>query len=396
MDWSDSDRVEVLFAPFRSRDLNPESYDAKMTFWKETIVKALEDRQTYKLTLEDLFRGFQFKNKRPIGLVTVVLDMRDNDKSLVDGKEFLRSIKESWTEVPWRILKAGTAMIYSALSPTKTKEAKEKTQYFHLEMLKKRGQLLYEAIEDIGNKYCKKADVADVDHDVDTLLEYLKYHENLIDYRDIDNEVFIKLKANKNPFNDTDVAVIRLEIIIDNLETTTAEMDHKICEKKVELKNSIRKGESRCRLRLLLKQINRMAANVESKSKTIDNLQQVLAALERAEENAKVIPTLVDAKKALQGELANQDVLKVDELINDIRELAEKTEDVAEVIRQAGLDESQGTIGDDDLEDELMELLKDENDKALEKALSELKVANHALPVDTESKSPSRQAETAM
>ena len=29
-DWSDADRVQVLYAPMRSRDLNPESHDAKV------------------------------------------------------------------------------------------------------------------------------------------------------------------------------------------------------------------------------------------------------------------------------------------------------------------------------------------------------------------------------
>ena len=30
IDWGDADRVQVLYAPMRSRDLNPESHDAKV------------------------------------------------------------------------------------------------------------------------------------------------------------------------------------------------------------------------------------------------------------------------------------------------------------------------------------------------------------------------------
>ena len=29
-DWDDADRVQVLYAPMRSRELNPESHDAKV------------------------------------------------------------------------------------------------------------------------------------------------------------------------------------------------------------------------------------------------------------------------------------------------------------------------------------------------------------------------------
>ena len=34
-DWSDADRVQVLYAPMRSRDLNPESHDAKVKSAKD-------------------------------------------------------------------------------------------------------------------------------------------------------------------------------------------------------------------------------------------------------------------------------------------------------------------------------------------------------------------------
>ena len=33
-DWGDADRVQVLYAPMRSRDLNPESHDAKVRLAK--------------------------------------------------------------------------------------------------------------------------------------------------------------------------------------------------------------------------------------------------------------------------------------------------------------------------------------------------------------------------
>ena len=34
-DWSDADRVQVLYAPMHSRDLNPESHDAKVKSAKD-------------------------------------------------------------------------------------------------------------------------------------------------------------------------------------------------------------------------------------------------------------------------------------------------------------------------------------------------------------------------
>ena len=35
-DWQDDQTMDVLFSPFReNRDVNPQSWDSKMTFWKD-------------------------------------------------------------------------------------------------------------------------------------------------------------------------------------------------------------------------------------------------------------------------------------------------------------------------------------------------------------------------
>ena len=42
VDWSgDEDRVHTLMSPFRSKDLNPHAWDAKMLFWQATLDKWL-------------------------------------------------------------------------------------------------------------------------------------------------------------------------------------------------------------------------------------------------------------------------------------------------------------------------------------------------------------------
>jgi hypothetical protein len=33
VDWQDPDRVSVLYGPFQNQSLNPEAWNAKMTFW---------------------------------------------------------------------------------------------------------------------------------------------------------------------------------------------------------------------------------------------------------------------------------------------------------------------------------------------------------------------------
>ena len=39
INWTDEDRVSVLYAPFRPKELSPQAWDAKMIFWKDVIKK---------------------------------------------------------------------------------------------------------------------------------------------------------------------------------------------------------------------------------------------------------------------------------------------------------------------------------------------------------------------
>ena len=189
--------------------------------------------------------------------------------------------------------------------------------------------------------------------------------------RDVDGEVYIKTNA---PFNDSDVAIIKLKITIDQLEKNIAEIDHKIREKKMELKNCIAKKE-RSKAKLLLRQKKRLESDVLKKSNTLDNLSQVLQAIKDAQDNAKVLRSLKQAKDVLFEELKEVDVSKVDDIIDEIKEYVEKNEDVSEALSQT----VQDNISSEDLEKELKQLLEDENEQDLEKALAALVVSDETI-----------------
>ena len=188
--------------------------------------------------------------------------------------------------------------------------------------------------------------------------------------RDVDGEVYIKTNA---PFNDSDVAIIKLKITIDQLEKNIAEIDHKIREKKMELKNCIAKKE-RSKAKLLLRQKKRLESDVLKKSNTLDNLSQVLQAIKDAQDNAKVLRSLKQAKDVLFEELKEVDVSKVDDIIDEIKEYVEKNEDVSEALSINVKD-----FSGEDLEKELKQLLEEENEQDLEKALAALVVNDETL-----------------
>ena len=405
VDWTDADRINVLYAPFRTKELNPEGYEIKMTFWSETLTKWLEKKKTFRFSIKDFAMDFQDKNsgRRPLCLNEVLLNLRDQNKSIVEINEFRKSlVSGTWAEVPWRLIKAGTSMLASALSPKNKDQRKNEVndqQFIHLELIEQLSNQLFHKIKDTGDAYCKKDDVITNIDDDNILLEYLKHQKNVIDITTIDNEVYIKdTSKNKSVFNETDIAIIKLEVCIEKLEYSTTELDHRLQAKKVELKNLISKREPMSKAKNVLIQVKRLSKELDTKTLTIDNLRQVLQTIETAQENIKVVSALKAAKFALNNEV-NVTSDEVQDLVEDIKELVEKNEDVSEAIF------SPHDSSDDDLEEELNKMIEEENDSILEKAFQDIKLQNHELTNDEKlvvkrdkegSNSPERQAELAI
>lgn len=73
--WDDDTRMNVLFSPFREKNLNPSSWNQKMKFW----IQIIEDE--HKLTNKCIIEGkslpqmFKRKGKIPTCIETVLSEM---------------------------------------------------------------------------------------------------------------------------------------------------------------------------------------------------------------------------------------------------------------------------------------------------------------------------------
>ena len=246
----------------------------------ETISKWLHSRNKFRFKIEDTRKDFQDQTtgRRPLCLEEVLLAMRDEQKCVIEINEFKKNWmnKSAWSDVPWKLIKAGTSMLVSAISP-KTREQRnsevKNIEFININMVKKLSQELFMKIQDTGNAYCKKIDVVTNEENDDILLEYLKSARNVIDIKTIDGEVYIKdTSANKSIFNETDIAIIKLDVCIENLEHSATELDHKLQAKKVELKNIISKRESMARAKNVLRQVKHLSRDLDQKTSSIGKL----------------------------------------------------------------------------------------------------------------------------
>ena len=164
--------------------------------------------------------------------------------------------------------------------------------------------------------------------------------------------------------------MLKLKRTISNLEVAVDDLEARIMEKRTEIKSIIK--NSRTKAKFLLRQMKHLDADLEKKLGQLENLRQVLDSIQDVQDNKKIIETLKIAKNALHEEVKDQDVDKIQDLVDDIKNLVETTEDISEALSSTSND-------DTDLEKELEKILQDEKDKELDIALANLNVKDEPL-----------------
>lgn len=73
--WSDDVRMNALFAPFRIKTANPESWDMKMKFWSEMVRQWCRHRTDPVISAADIKFAFQRKGRTPACIDIVIEEM---------------------------------------------------------------------------------------------------------------------------------------------------------------------------------------------------------------------------------------------------------------------------------------------------------------------------------
>jgi charged multivesicular body protein 7 len=116
-EWSDDERMNALFSPFRARELNPIYYDAKMNFWKKAISSYLNDQKIVRFKVKDLEEAFMRNGTKPKCLNKVVESiLNDTNSKIKERNSFMN--KQSWltfafTRLVWSPLTWTTSYLIS-------------------------------------------------------------------------------------------------------------------------------------------------------------------------------------------------------------------------------------------------------------------------------------------
>lgn len=73
--WSDDVRMNALFAPFRIKTANPESWDMKMKFWSDMLRQWCKCKKDPIISAADAKFAFQRKGRTPACIDIVVEEL---------------------------------------------------------------------------------------------------------------------------------------------------------------------------------------------------------------------------------------------------------------------------------------------------------------------------------
>ena len=106
-EWSDGERMRVMFAPLPDQHLNPESRNAKILFWTSLIKKWCVANNKCTFTLKQLESEFQRDGTSPHCLAQVLTEARSSGK-IADSNRYCYNLtcQSSWgawvKNIGWR------------------------------------------------------------------------------------------------------------------------------------------------------------------------------------------------------------------------------------------------------------------------------------------------------
>lgn len=142
--WQDDERMDNLFAPFRSKTVNPVNYETKLKFWKNLIKEYGKETGSSVITINALRDAFLRNGQKPHCLHTVIEDQL-NDGSIKRKEQFMQPPQHTWTgwavhaliksPLQWGFVKVKERIIPTAMGTSSSSSADDKNRFDNIEFV---------------------------------------------------------------------------------------------------------------------------------------------------------------------------------------------------------------------------------------------------------------------
>ncbi|XP_067326764.1 charged multivesicular body protein 7 isoform X1 [Anolis sagrei] len=371
-EWeADEERMAFLFSAFKqSREVNATEWDSKMGFWSELVLKWGRRRRLggVRTCLRELQQAFERRGSLPLGLGTVLREMLRRGK-LQRESDFMASVDSSW--ISWGvgvfILKPLKWTLSSVLGDNKVPEEEEVLIY--VELLQEKAEEVYHLYQNstlsshpvVGLSELRSLCTSICPDERTFCLVLLQLQkEKRVTVLEQNGSKIMKfargLHAKVSPVNDVDIGVYQLmqseQLLSQKVESLAQEAERY----KEEARSACRSGKKQLALRCL-KSRRRTERRITELHSKLDVVQGILDRIYASQTDQMVFNAYQAGVGALKLSMKDVTVEKAENLVDQIQELCDTQDEVAQTLAGVGLNGSEADS--EELEKELDSLLLD-------------------------------------
>ncbi|XP_041370579.1 charged multivesicular body protein 7-like [Gigantopelta aegis] len=370
-EWGDDQKMSVLFAPFREKSLNPQSWDKKIKFWTQLILKDFKKNNEFILDVNSLVLRFVRKGKKPACLETVIQEML-RMKKLQTLQDFHQSCHSGW--VSWGMTTFVKRPLNWSLGFVLKSNEEVSGQLIIVEHLQDMSARLLEdhydcvnhestdnivemtVLQDQHRSLCK------TDSDLNLILTQLEKNKKIVRMKIGENDVIIKFcKKNEQevkPIQELELNVFRIQKVKRNLEKQIEALSPQIDRHTQDAQLHVRNGKKHMALHSLRKR-QTVQKLMDKKSSTVDMLQMIIHRIEDAATNEMVLKAYESGMNAIKDLTKKTPIDKVENVIDDLQDVLEDQSEVNDILSK-GAESADADVTKDELEAELEELLEED------------------------------------
>ncbi|XP_039762216.1 charged multivesicular body protein 7 isoform X2 [Pararge aegeria] len=368
--WSDDVRMNALFAPFRLKSANPESWEMKMKFWSDMVRQWCRFKMDPIVSAGDVKCVFQRRGRTAACLDIVIEEMfRSGELSPISKyQQILHNGPEGWVKWGARLAFKPAALALTAVTsllPARQamdanglpKASIDSTQRFVLESAVKD-----QAIEFLNNFPPGEDRIGTIEELMRTsnytnrevceiLLGYLVSQGMAVKQGDV-----VKLaEPNKKvaPVTELDEALVKLMSTETRLSGEMARLTREVASADVEVRAAMKLGNKLVAKNHLRKKL-KAQQRLDRCEGALENIRELVLQAKNTDFNTTVVDTYRTSAQAMKRTM-KEGGLEEDEVYNTMDNLKEVMESYSEVEKALGgtLDELDTT----ELEQELNDLL---------------------------------------
>jgi len=362
-EWADDQRMSVLFAPLRAKELNPESWNSKVNFWSNLVIKWAQQTNTAVVSMDLLEKAFERDGKSPYCLEDVLRELWACG-GIVDFSRYLSSQTPRPTWSSW-LKGIGTNALHTVgetvagFRPNDDMVVPEVASRLANSALMQLRSLppilrLHKAT------FLTETQVREVLSPTGFVMDFL-VAKKVVSSMLVDGRTVYKVATSDNnggeaaDFEEADAGIIRLHITIQHLNVEIEALEREVKNLDLKVKEELRGGGSRLVAKNHLRRRKAAEVRLNNKFAQLHNLENVMESVVSAEGSKAVVEAYkggLEALKAIAGK--SPSVEEVEGLVEEVGEAVERGEGLSRALVAGGDEENL-----DDLEMELEMLTKD-------------------------------------